>query len=249
MKHDGSGQGGPPERTAPGGQEAAGGVDADAALGGSPQVREYFASHYQQAARYADLLAHEGVRRGLIGPGEVRRLWTRHILNSAAVAPYLPAAGTLVDVGSGAGLPGVVLAIMRPDLRTLLVDPMERRVAWLVEVVADLGLTCEVVRARAEELHGQVTAEAVTARAVAPMCRLVPWTLPLLSQGGVLLAMKGGRAAEEVRAALPEVRRAGGGQPEILEVGTVEGADPTTLVRVVRERAAPQPGSARRRRA
>lgn len=222
--------------------------DGDTALGRSPQVTAYFEIHYRQVARYVELLAHEGVPRGLIGPGEVGRLWSRHILNSAAVVPYLPASGTVIDVGSGAGLPGVILAIMRPDLRTLLVEPMERRVAWLTEVVADLGLTCEVVRARAEELHGDVAVEAVTARAVAPMSRLVPLTLPLLSPGGVLLAMKGGRAAEEVRAALPAVRRAGGGQPEILEVGTVEGAEATTLVRVVRERAGARPEPGRRRR-
>ena len=248
MKHDGSGQGGRPE-CEPGTPGASGAGETDAALGRSPQVMAYFGSHYRQAARFAELLAHEGVRRGLIGPGEVDRLWTRHILNSAAVVPYLPVSGTVIDVGSGAGLPGVILAIMRPDLRTLLVEPMERRVAWLEEVVSELGLTAEVVRARAEELHGDVVAEAVTARAVAPMSRLVPWTLPLLTRGGVLLAMKGKRAAEEVRAALPEVRRAGGGQPEILEVGTVDGAEPTTLVRVARETAGPEPGPARGRRA
>ena len=224
-------------------------IGHDAVLGDSPAVRAYFGMHHGRIARYADLLAHEGVRRGLIGPAEVDRLWTRHILNSAAVAPYLPAKGTLIDVGSGAGLPGVVLAVLRPDLRTLLVEPMERRVAWLEEVVSELGLTSvEVVRARAEELHG-VAVEAVTARAVAPLSRLIPWTLPLLADGGVLLALKGSRAADEVRAALPEIRRSGGGRAEILTVGTVDGVEPTTLVRVRRDRAVPRSQPEGRRRA
>jgi 16S rRNA (guanine527-N7)-methyltransferase len=211
-------------------------------------VRAYFGTHYEQIARYAELLANEGVRRGLIGPGEVGRLWARHILNSAAVAPYLPATGAVIDLGSGAGLPGVVLAVMRPDLRVLLVEPMERRAAWLREVVSDLGLTSEVIRARAEELHGELAVEAVTARAVAPLSRLVPWSLPLLAKGGVLLALKGERAAEEVRSAAEAIQRAGGGLAETLVVGTVDEVEPTTLVRVVRERVGPRWGPEGRRR-
>lgn len=212
------------------------GVLDDQTLAADPRVAAHLGAAHEPIARYAELLAQEGVKRGLIGPSEAGRLWSRHILNSAAVAPYLPRAGTLIDVGSGAGLPGLVLAAMRPDLRTLLVEPMERRVEWLRHVVAQLDLdSVEVVRGRAEGLHEQLAAQAVTARAVAPLSRLVPWTLPLLVKGGVLLALKGGRAAEELREAQTVIRREGGGQAEILTVGTIEGVDPTTLVRIVRE--------------
>lgn len=216
-------------------------------LAEEPRVAAYFGAAYEAVSRYARMLGSEGERLGLIGPGEVGRLWSRHILNCAAVGPHLPPSGTLVDVGSGAGLPGVVLAAMRPDLRTILIEPMERRVAWLNEVCAALGLSSvEVVRGRAEDLHDQVLAEAVTARAVAPLRRLVPWTMPLLVRGGVLLAMKGGRAAEELRDAEATIWTAGGGQTEILTAGTIDGVDPTTLVRIVRV-GDPQPAPARRR--
>lgn len=211
----------------------------DRALAVDPRVAAHLGPAHDKIARYVELLGDEGVKLGLIGPSEVGRLWSRHILNSAAVAPYLPRAGTLVDVGSGAGLPGVVLAAMRPDLRTLLIEPMERRVVWLRDLVAKLDLdSVEVIRGRAEGLHDHLAVEAVTARAVAPLSRLVPWTLPLLVEGGVLLAMKGGRAAEELREAQTVIRREGGGQAEILTARTVEGVDPTTVVRIVRERGA-----------
>ena len=219
----------------------------DAALAESPLVHAYFGAAFGQVSAYALMLADEGVRRGLIGPGEVARLWRRHILNSAAIAAHLPDRGTVIDVGTGAGLPGVVLAAMRPDLRTILLEPMERRVLWLREVIAEVGLhSAEVVRGRAEELHGEVVADAVTARAVAPMTRLVPWTLPLLRDGGVLLAMKGSRAAAEVADAQGVIRRSGGGQVEVFTVGSVEGVEPTTIVRVVRERAPVRAASPRR---
>lgn len=197
----------------------------DAALGaGRPAVERFHA-----------MLVEHGVTRGLIGPREVPRLWDRHLLNSAAVATLLPAAGTLIDVGTGAGLPGVVLAAVRPDLHVVLLEPMERRVAWLNEVVAELGLSsAEVVRGRAEELHGRVTADAVTARAVAPMDRLAGWTLPLLRAGGVLLAMKGAQAHDELKAAASVIDALGGGDREVLEVSV--GGDTTRVVRVVRER-------------
>lgn len=207
----------------------------------------YFGAAHEALSRYARMLDSEGERLGLIGPGEVGRLWSRHILNCAAVGAHLPPSGTLVDVGSGAGLPGVVLAAMRPDLRTILIEPMERRVAWLNEVCSELGLSSvEVVRGRAEDLHDRVSAEAVTARAVAPLSRLVPWTMPLLTRGGVLLAMKGRRAAEELRDAEAVIRTAGGGHAEILTAGTIDGVDPTTLVRIVRV-GDPRPTRPRRR--
>lgn len=209
---------------------------ADDPLASDVRVREYLGEAFTRVARFGELLAEEGVRRGLIGPREVPRLWERHLLNSAALAPLLPAAGVVVDVGSGAGLPGLVLAAVRPDLTTVLVEPMQRRVAWLEEAVRELGLEVEVVRARAEELHGRISADVVTARAVAPLDRLAGWTLPLLRQGGVLLAMKGDQAAEELAGARDALAALGGDAGEVLEVGSVEGVAATRVVRVVRSR-------------
>lgn len=219
------------------------------------RVAEFFGDAFPAVSRFGALLAQEGVRRGLIGPREVSRLWERHLLNSAAVASLLPASGVVVDVGSGAGLPGLVLAAVRPDLRTILVEPMLRRVGWLEEAVQELGLDVEVVRARAEELHGTVWADVVTARAVAPLDRLAGWTLPLLREGGGLLAMKGGQAADELDSAREAITAAGGGEGEVHEVGTVAGVAPTHVVRVVRVAAAVparaqkrEPAGERRRR-
>lgn len=210
-----------------------------------PRVAEYLDASFAAVSAYAALLADQGVLRGLIGPREVPRLWDRHILNSAAVAQFLPASGTLVDVGSGAGLPGIVLAAMRPDLRVVLVEPMDRRTTWLTEVVERVGLAnAEVVRARADELHGSLTADAVTARAVAPLAKLGRWTLPLLTQGGVLLAMKGRSAADELAEAEAELATLGGDSSEVLEAHTVEGVPGTFVVRVVKVSAPAPPAPA-----
>ncbi|MCL3860753.1 16S rRNA (guanine(527)-N(7))-methyltransferase RsmG [Actinotalea sp. K2] len=199
------------------------------------RVQELFGDALPVVTAFAALLTEEGVRRGLIGPREVPRLWERHLVNSAAVAQFLPAWGSLLDVGSGAGLPGVVLAAMRPDLEVVLLDPMERRTTWLTEVLETLALTnARVVRGRAEELHGTMMFSAVTARAVAPMDRLARWTLPLLGVDGVLLAMKGQQATAELEAAAETVRSLGGDTGEILEARSVSGLDGTTVVRVVR---------------
>lgn len=201
-----------------------------------PVVVEYFGAAYPAVARYTRLLADEGVTRGLIGPREVPRLWERHVLNCAAVAQFLPERGRVVDVGSGAGLPGIVLAAMRPDLTMVLVEPMERRVRWLQEVVDEVGLTSvEIVRGRAEDFHGPL-ANAVTARAVAPLERLAGWAMPLLAVGGSLLALKGQQAAEELADAQAVLTSWGGGAGEVLPAHTTPGVDPTTVVRVVRER-------------
>lgn len=203
---------------------------------------------YPTVLAFAELLAQEGVTRGLLGPREMPRLWERHLLNSAAVASFLPHTGTVIDVGTGAGLPGVVLAAMRPDLPFVLLEPMERRVTWLREVVAALGLdNAEVVRARAEDLHGVRLGSAVTARAVAPMDRLAAWSLPLLAVGGVLLAMKGRQARAELDAAQTTIRRLGGGMADVIETTVLEGVEPTTVVRVVRVSAPPPAARARRR--
>jgi 16S rRNA (guanine527-N7)-methyltransferase len=180
-------------------------VDTDAAVPAA--ARAVFGPAVDAAAEYARLLASEGTVRGLIGPREVPRLWDRHLLNSAAIAALVPAGARLVDVGSGAGLPGIPLALARPDLTVTLLEPLARRVAFLTECVERLRLErVTVVRGRAEE--GPVRrelggADAVTARAVAPLDKLAGWCLPLLRPGGVLLAMKGSTAAEELAAAGP----------------------------------------------
>ena len=160
-----------------------------------------FAGRLGAARTYADLLARDGVERGLIGPREVARLWERHILNSAAVAELVQPAEVVIDVGSGAGLPGIPLALARPDAHVTLVEPMQRRVDFLLEAVDVLGLDVAVVRGRAEEraVRDRVgLADAVTSRAVAPLDKLAKWCGPLLRSGGRMLAIKGERASDEV---------------------------------------------------
>jgi 16S rRNA (guanine527-N7)-methyltransferase len=153
------------------------------------------------AFRFAEILADTGVSHGLIGPREVPRLWDRHLLNCAVVHDAFPLEAKLVDVGSGAGLPGVALAIVRPDLEVHLVEPMLRRTQWLSSVVEELGLDRVTVhRGRAEDLVGLVAAPFVTARAVARLDKLARWCVPLLEPGGTLVAMKGRSAAEELAA-------------------------------------------------
>jgi 16S rRNA (guanine527-N7)-methyltransferase len=195
---------------------------------------QLFGERFPLALAYAELLGTEGVVRGLIGPRETERLWQRHLLNSAAARPAFPAEGTVVDVGAGAGLPGIPLAIAAPSLEVRLVEPLLRRAAFLTEVVEALGLTnATVVRARAEDLHGQWTAATVTARAVAPLDRLAGWCLPLVSPGGSLLAFKGERADEELAAAGPALRRLGASTWSVEEYGAGVVDPPVRLVRVV----------------
>ena len=211
------------------------------------RARDYLGDRFDRVAAFADALAAEGVLRGLIGPRELPRLWERHLLNSAALLPYLPATGIVIDVGSGAGLPGVVIACARPDLHVVLVEPMERRALWLTEVTTSLGLTSvEVVQRRAEELHGRLTADVVTARAVAPLDRLLRWCFPLVDERGALLAMKGSRAQEEAADAAALIERLGGGPAEVLSAETIPGVAPTTVVRVPRVRAPRQAATPRR---
>jgi 16S rRNA (guanine527-N7)-methyltransferase len=181
--------------------------------------------------RYAGLLATEGVVRGLIGPREVPRLWDRHLINCGLLASLVPEGATVADLGSGAGLPGLVLALARPDLRVTLIEPMARRVAFLTEAVAVLGLEqITVVRGRAEEWAGPDRFEVVTARALAPLPKLLGWALPLVAEGGVLLAMKGSSAAEEIEAARPELARHRA-TAEVITL-SVPGSSTTTVVRV-----------------
>jgi 16S rRNA (guanine527-N7)-methyltransferase len=207
-------------------------------IGVERTTKEFFGAAYPAVDAFAVLLEHEGELRGLIGPREVGRIWSRHILNSAAVVPFLPEAGLIVDVGSGAGLPGIVVAAMRPSARVVLIEPMERRCAWLNEVIERVSLpNVEVYRGRAEEFHGALVADAVTARAVAPLDRLARWTLPLLRRGGELLALKGKNVDAELPAARRVLPRLGGSDPEVLAGATVPGAGDTVVVRVVRRTA------------
>lgn len=196
-----------------------------------------FGDNLAAAVRFTELLAAVGVERGLIGPREVDRLWDRHILNSAVVADAIPEGARVVDLGSGAGLPGVPLAIARPDLEVTLLEPMARRVAWLTEVVDTLALSASVVRGRAEEpaIKRQLAgADVVVARAVAPLARLWAWSAPLLREGGRLVALKGESADEEVARDNSAVTRASGSPPVVERCGSDVLAVPTTIVVVTR---------------
>lgn len=197
-----------------------------------------FGDRLELAERFVELLTEHGVERGLIGPREVERLWDRHILNSAVVGEQMPQEARVVDVGSGAGLPGIPLAIARPDLQIVLVEPMARRVAWLDEVVKTLGLTSVIVlRGRAEEsgIKDDVAgADVVTARAVAPLAKLCGWCLPLLRVGGRLVALKGSSAVEEIERDRQAVARLGGADPRVETCGADVLDVPTTVVVVDR---------------
>lgn len=190
------------------------------------------------AVEYAGLLETEGVVRGLIGPREAPRLWERHLLNCAVVSELISPAATVIDVGSGAGLPGIVLAVARPDISVILVEPLARRTAFLDETVAALELTDQVtvVRGRAEEEVGRVHADVVTARAVASLDRLAGWCLPLAVVGGRMLALKGASAPAEIDEHQPAVTRLGGGRATIRLCGVGLIDPPTTVVEVIRER-------------
>jgi 16S rRNA (guanine527-N7)-methyltransferase len=198
---------------------------------------ELFGPVIGRAERYARLLAGPGVERGLIGPHEVPRLWERHLINSAAVADLVPRPGSLVDLGSGAGLPGVVLALLLPDVQVTLLEPMARRAAFLRECVAELSLTnTEVCRARAQDVAGKISADAVTARAVAPLDQLAELALGLVRPGGVVLAIKGARAAAEVAAARKTLRRLGVRDAEVLRLGSDRVDPAATVVRFTASR-------------
>ena len=204
------------------------------------------------AVAFASLLETEGVLRGLIGPREAPRLWERHLLNCGVVAELISSDATVIDVGSGAGLPGIVLAVARPDVSVILVEPLARRTAFLDEAVAALGLAGQVtvVRGRAEEQIGKLRADVVTARAVASLDRLAGWCLPLAAAGGRMLALKGATAATEIDEHQAAVTRLGGGRAVIRMCGMGVIDPPTTVVEVVRERpVVPRLDSGRRRRA
>jgi 16S rRNA (guanine527-N7)-methyltransferase len=200
-----------------------------------PEAADVFGGALDQARRYAELLATDGVTRGLIGPRETERLWDRHLLNCAVVSELLPERGVLVDIGSGAGLPGVVLAMLRPSLRVILLEPLLRRSVFLEECVAELALAnATVLRARAEDkAAAHIEADIATARAVAPLDRLVGWAVRLLRPGGQLLAIKGQSAGDEITAAQPVLSRLGVRSAEVLQAGHGRVVMATTVVRVV----------------
>jgi 16S rRNA (guanine527-N7)-methyltransferase len=192
-----------------------------------------FPDRLEETYRFVDLLRTTGVVRGLIGPREGDRLWSRHIVNCAVLRSALTAGDVTADVGSGAGLPGLVLALARPDVPVTLVEPLLRRTTFLTEVVDELGLdNVEVLRGRAEDLSGHRTFAVITARAVAPLERLARWTLPLCAPGGVLLAMKGSSAADELEAATPALDRMGAGPRKIEVYGTGLVQPATTVIRI-----------------
>lgn len=191
---------------------------------------EIFGDRIELARQFTAALGEHGEERGLIGPLEPARLWSRHVLNSAVIAPLFPE-GRVSDVGSGAGLPGLVLAIARPDVEWVLIEPMERRVAWLQEQADALGLdNVTVARARAEDWRGEPL-DAVTARAVSAMRTLVPITAPLVSDGGELILLKGASAPAEIGAAQKQLRKFGVRDARVEVVGEGLLAEPSRVVR------------------
>lgn len=192
-----------------------------------------FGDGLKDAVRFAGLLERYGVERGLIGPREVERIWDRHLLNSAVIGELIPTGERVIDVGSGGGFPGIPLALARPDLDLVLVEPMARRTEWLAEVAEALGLNLTVVRGRAEDaaVRAEVgRAKVVTSRAVAPLARLAGWCLPLVERDGMMLAVKGASARDEVARDAKAVARVGGSAPSVSQCGVGVLETPTTVV-------------------
>lgn len=210
-------------------------------------VVDLFGESWPRVSRFTEYLAEHGEERGLIGPREVPRLWSRHIVNCASVAGFLPASGSVADVGSGAGLPGAVLAAMRPDLEVHLIEPMQRRADWLREMAGWVPLRNVVVhQARAEDVRG-LSVDVVTARAVAPLERLVAWSVPLVRVGGRLLLLKGRSARDEVAAASASLARLGVGEVQVHEVDLLGSGDVTYVVIAVKDADPSRPGPSKRR--
>ncbi len=198
-----------------------------------PAATAVFGDRLDRAEAYYSLLAGDGVEHGLIGPREVPRLWERHILNCAVIGELIEPGVVVVDVGSGAGLPGIPVAIARPDLRVTLVEPLLRRSEFLYRTVEELGLDVSVVRGRAEEKVVRESvggAAVVTSRAVAPLERLAKWSAPLIDAGGRLVAIKGSTAMEEIDRDRVSVERTGIGQLHVEECGGAVLETPTTVI-------------------
>lgn len=208
-----------------------------------------FGTRLDLAKRYAELLAGAGVERGILGPHEIDRLWERHLLNSAAVTELVNPGERVVDIGSGAGLPGIPMVLAQPGLHTVLVEPLLRRSEFLTAVVAELGLAVDVVRGRAEDpavREGVGGSDAVVSRAVAALDKLTRWSLPLLRPGGLMLAVKGERAAEEVREHRRVMTALGAADVRVVQCGVNYLSPPATVV--VARRGKPAPNRRRSRR-
>lgn len=200
---------------------------------------EIFGERLPLAEAYHRSLATDGSIRGFIGPREVPRLWDRHILNCAVIGEAMPHGVRVADVGSGAGLPGIPLAIARPDLDITLIEPLLKRSVYLQEVVDLLGLpNVTVIRGRAEEKQVRAAlgdgVDIVTSRAVAPLGKLAGWSLPLVRRGGEMIAMKGSSVTEELYRDAAQIRKVGGGKAEIRTVGAELLEEPTTVIRIPR---------------
>ncbi|GAB3709178.1 16S rRNA (guanine(527)-N(7))-methyltransferase RsmG [Mariniluteicoccus flavus] len=203
-------------------------VDSPAVLEAARQV---FGDRFDLAERYHDQLAGQGIEWGLLGPREADRIWERHILNSVALADLMPRDAAICDVGSGAGLPGVPLAIARPDLGVTLLEPLLRRYNFLNEVVDNLGITDHVAveRARAEDVEGDF--DVVTSRAVGPLAKLLPWSWPLVARGGELVVLKGSSVHDELKA-VDKFLSKHGLVAEVLSVRADPRVEATTAVRI-----------------
>ena len=196
-------------------------------------AEKIFGDRLDLAKRYVTHRATSGIERGLLGPREVPRLWSRHVLNCAIIESLMEQDAEVADVGSGAGLPGLCLAIARPDLKLTLIEPLERRCIWLTEVIDDLGLdNVTVMRGRAEQMVETINARYVTARAVSALSNLAGLTIPLLHGKGDLIAIKGRSAAEEIDKAQKVIRKLGGTKTEVLTVGEDILEEVTTVVRI-----------------
>jgi len=197
-------------------------------------AEKIFGERLDLAKRYVEHLATSGTERGLIGPREIPRLWSRHVLNCAVIESAIAMDSHVADVGSGAGLPGLCLAIARPDLELTLIEPLERRVIWLQEVVDDLGLdNVTIMRTRAELAVGLVDADVVTARAVSALSNLAGLTIPLLNGRGEVVAIKGRSAGEEIEKAKKVIRKLGGVETSVVVCGQELLEEPTTVVRII----------------
>jgi 16S rRNA (guanine527-N7)-methyltransferase len=208
-----------------------------------PLAADIFGPVLETAERYAALLAGPAVQRGLLGPGEAARLWDRHLINCAVVAELVPSPSSLIDLGSGPGLPGIVFAMLLPEVSVTLLEPMARRVTFLQECVAELGLAnAEVVRGRAEDMAGQLTADVVVSRAVAPMDKLAGLAMGLVKPGGLVLAIKGASAEDELSRARSELRRLGAHDVEVLKAGNGKVDPAATVVRFTAGQLRGRPG-------
>ena len=217
-----------------------------------PAAVEVFGAALDGARRYTEILAGAGVERGLLGPREVERLWDRHVLNCAVVGELLQPGERIADIGSGAGLPGIPLALARPDVHVVLIEPLLRRSDFLRETIDALGISCEVVRGRAEDgsVREEVGAtDVVVSRAVASLDKLTKWSAPLLRPGGRMFAIKGERADEEVQEHRRAMAALGVSDVKVERCGA-RYVDPPTTVVVGFQRTAPgkHPRSERRQR-